>query len=56
MQHSYEMEVNNEATIIFLILEMNKLNLELIHVRLRTRQQAIAHEMLYLVVKIHIFS
>ena len=56
MQHSYEMEVNNEATIIFLILEMNKLNLELIHVRLRTRQQATAHEMLYLVVKIHIFS
>lgn len=46
MQHSYEMDVNNEATIIFLILEMNKLNFELIHVRLRTEFQATAHEML----------
>ena len=46
MQHSYDMDVNNEATVIFLILEMNKLNLELIHVRLRTRQQATANEML----------
>ena len=46
MQHSYEMDVNNEATITFLTLEMNKLNFELICVRLRTKLQATAHEML----------
>ena len=46
VQHSYEMDVNNEATIKFLILEMNKLKLELIYVRLRTKLQATAHEML----------